>query len=481
MRRPAAADRAAPEPHRTARGARRPAHPPLHARPRLLPGRAAALAGALAAALASALAPAPAAARGYVPKGDCGGYARVDVRSPAGTCVALVADEAEGLRAPRRILEVAPGRYWIVDMGSWEPRQGRLLEMTLPEGGPAPRRAALRVLAERLDRPLGLVLGPDGKAYIGEAGSVWRTPVPPAGQPLPPRETVVEGLPADGAHPLTELAFAPDGRLFLNAGSATDACRGADQAQPLPCPELAGAKPRAAVYEATLGGPQRTLQQLRPFATGLRNSVALAVLPDGLARGAVLQAENSIDYQDIGQPAEELNVLQAGKHYGWPYCVADRQPARGYEQRYDCARSAAPLMLLPAHAAPLQLLPGPAGSPFAGQVLAAWHGYKPAGHRVVGHALDAKTGLPAGAPKEWLAGWDARPGVRPRGTPTGLAVDRQGRLLVVEDFNRTVLMLLPAAGASAAGAARTSATAGPPPSASAGLPVPAGTAIASRP
>lgn len=396
----------------------------------------------LAAVTAVAALPMAAQSHGYVPKGLCGDYARVDIASPPGTCVALVADEAQGLRFPRRILEVAPGRFWVIDMGSWEPRRGRLLEMTLPTTGPAPRRATLTVLAEKLDRPLGLAIGPDGKAYIGEAGTVWRTPVPAPGQP-PQREPVIDDLPDDGAHPLKELAFGPNGRLYVNVGSFSDSCRNDQQAQPVPCPEMRGDKPRAAVYEAILGGTGLALQSFKPFATGLRNSAALVVLSSGVAKGRVLQGENSIDYPDVGQPAEELNLLQRGRHYGWPYCVATQQPARGYEKRYDCSLSEAPLQLWPAHVAPLHMLVGPAGSPFAGQLLVAWHGYKPAGHRVVAYTLDAR-GRPLTKPVQWLSGWDAKPGVRPLGKPTGMAVDREGHLLVVEDINRTVLMLLPA-------------------------------------
>lgn len=394
----------------------------------------------------AALLPLAAAARGYTPQGLCGDYARLDIGSPAGTCVALLADEAQSLRAPRRILEVAPGRYWVVDMGSWEPRRGRLLEMTLPTDGPAPRRARFTVLAEQLDRPLGLVIGPDGKVYIGESNAIWRTPIPAPGGALQ-RETVIDGLPGDGTHPLKELAFAPDGRLFVNVGSDSDNCHDASKQFPLPCPDLAAPKPRAAVYEAVFAGADRKLQSFKPFATGLRNSVALTVLPDGPAKGTVLQGENSIDYDDVGQPPEELNRLQAGRDYGWPYCVGNRQPARGYEKRFDCKTTEAPLMLWPAHAAPLQMITGPVGSAFAGQLLIAWRGPKPTGHRVVGYKLGAN-GLPAGQPIDWLAGWDAKPGVRPMGRPTGITVDRQGRLLAVEDFNRTILMLLPDGGAA---------------------------------
>ena len=67
--------------------------------------------------------------------------ARRPRRRPAGASRSL-ADAASGLRFPRRVLEVAPGRFWLVDMGSWEPGRGRLLEFELP--APAARAAARR-------------------------------------------------------------------------------------------------------------------------------------------------------------------------------------------------------------------------------------------------------------------------------------------------------------------------------------------------
>ncbi len=405
------------------------------------------LAGTLLVAIAAVFSPAqaapgpatatPTATAPYTPQGQCAGLPRLALATPAGWCAALVATAAHGLRFPRRVLEVAPGQYWLVDMGGWERARGRLLAFSFTPGQTAP--PAFRVLADRLDRPHGIARGPDGRIYIGEAGRIWRTPVADTVVP----EVVVDGLPADGAHPLKEITFAPDGRLFVNIGSASDACRQADGSQPLPCPESSGPQPRAAVWVAQLGGPGHTLQHWAPYARGLRNSLALAWVPQA---GALLQGENSIDYPDAAQPAEELNLLQPGSDHGWPACVARRQPARGYEGRADCAATRAPLALWPAHAAPLQMLLAPASSPapWAGQLLVAWHGPRASGHRVVAQALNAR-GQPQGAPRDLLSGWQARAGVQPQGAPTGIHLDSLGRLWVVEDRHRSLLLLLPEA------------------------------------
>ena len=92
----------------------------------------------------------------YAVQGTCDGHPGVALQVPAGWCAGLVADARDGLRMPRRLLAVAPHRFWIVDMGNWEPRRGRLLELRtdLPHGA----AGRLRVLASGLDRPHGLAL-----------------------------------------------------------------------------------------------------------------------------------------------------------------------------------------------------------------------------------------------------------------------------------------------------------------------------------
>ncbi|MDR7093363.1 PQQ-dependent sugar dehydrogenase [Hydrogenophaga laconesensis] len=383
--------------------------------------------------------PSPAAEPPYATHGQCDGHPGVALSVPRGWCAGLVADARDGLRMPRRLLEVAPQRFWIVDMGNWEPRRGRLLELRTDVAHGQPGR--VRVLASGLDRPHGLARGPDGRIYVGEAGTVWRTPVGDAVQ----RQDVITGLPADGAHPLKELVFTPDGRLLVNVGAATDACRGDDQRQPMPCPELGGERPRAAVYVARFGGTGFALESFKPLATGLRNSLGLATTTAQDGRTRLWQAENSVDYTDAKLPAEELNELKDGASYGWPYCVSDERgkavPTRGYEGRARCGDHVAAHAAWPAHVAPLQLLATPAGAgPFAGRLLAVWHGYRTGGHRVVAWRLDAH-GQPTGTREDLVSGWQAQPGVRPLGTPAGITLDTHGRLWIVEDRNRSVIVI----------------------------------------
>lgn len=73
-----------------------------------------------------------------MPQRLCGEFARVDIATPAVTYLAVVANETQGLRFPRRILELASDCYWTIDMKSWKPLWGRLLEMFLPASGVVP-------------------------------------------------------------------------------------------------------------------------------------------------------------------------------------------------------------------------------------------------------------------------------------------------------------------------------------------------------
>ncbi len=197
------------------------------------------------------------------------------------------------------------------------------------------------------------------------------------------------------------------------------------------------------------------------LARGLRNSVALAVHPSG----AVLQAENSYDLADRWSPFEEVNVIQAGRHYGWPYCMDMATPTPGaWAGAMDCASSAhtPPVALLPPHVAPLSMTwyQGAMFPALKGKLLMSWHGYRSTGGRLAAFEVDTRgvpitrakasyptypTGArpfgagPAAQAQILTPGWGKVEGQRPQGTPVGITVAADGAIWVADDKNGAII------------------------------------------
>ncbi len=387
-------------------------------------------------ALPGALLAAP-ADKSYRTSGDCDGFPAVSLTTAPGLCVGLVASHLGFVRGVAAI-----GRdIFVVDMGGWQSRHGRLLR--LADGG----RHAPEVVLHDLFQPNAIVPGPGKTLYVGITGQVLQVD-PYARDPAQGARVVVAGLPVTGRHPMPALAVGADGALFVNIGSATDNCHGPAGALPdprAPCPEtlekpprgaLLRLPPRAATYEA---GAQA------PWARGLRNSMALAVLPDGRL-AAASNSRDAIDHvapalSDADLPHETLDVVQSGGDYGWPYYYDNLSPSPEYPS-FDCRGKHAPAMLLPAHAAPLGMilyrgdrLPG-----LRGRLVIGYHGYRATGHRIVAVALDAKS-VPGGTPTELVTDWGDLPGAHPQGAPVGLFEMADGSLLIAEDHNGSLLRL----------------------------------------
>ena len=403
----------------------------------------------------------PAAAHAYAVSGDCGGRPATLVRMAGGYCLGRVWQRAggDGPRMPRGLLELPDGDWLVTDLGGWQAGRGALWRMSPGAGGAVRWTRLMRGLS----MPHTVAAGPDGRIYIAEMSRIL------ALDPARPEAAVavIEGLPDnrlhENRHPLSSFVFDRDGALLVNVGAPSDRCldaagaprRAADGA----CAESAE---QAMVRRYAYLGRGRWSPQWTAFATGLRNSVALA----RHASGAIYQAENSVDLTAPDRPFDEINRLTAGADYGWPYCTDAGTALPGWAARQArCAERTAPVSLLPPHAAPLALLyyDGAMFPELRGRMLMSWHGYRRAAGRVVAVETDA-AGAPltdtraryaiyprgslaypaeARAPRARVLtpGWDAARGRHPRGSPAGLAVARDGSIWIADDRAAAILRI----------------------------------------
>jgi len=170
-----------------------------------------------------------------------------------------------------------------------------------------------RLLLEGLDGPHGLALH-DGWLYVAERTRVSRIRFDEAaGEVNGSLEPVLTGLSSDGRHQTKTIGFGPDGWLYLSQGSSCDVCIETDPR-------------RAAMMRMREDGSEAAI-----FATGLRNSVGFDWAPWD---GALYATDNARDLLGDDVPPDELNRIEAGGFYGWPYVHGNGVPDPEYGARY---------------------------------------------------------------------------------------------------------------------------------------------------
>ena len=426
----------------------------------------------LALALLSGRAEAASVRPGFRPVAGqtCGGYPKLAIGMAKGTCAGLVfGPPPQGLKPskrvlhlPRNLLPLPGGDMLVVDLGSWEAGRGSVWRLRATPGS----MPELLRLLNGLDLPHAIAIGPDGGVYLGEMNRIIRFD-PNAADPAASIEVVVAGLPRnrlhEDRHPLSSFLFDADGDLLVNVGAPSDQCPPAPGAPLQPCPEVEGDRPAAAIWRYAYLGGGKWDSNPAVFVTGLRNSLALV----RHRSGALFQAENSIDVPDRFFPYEEVNRLEAGRNYGWPYCVNMTTPAPAWAGKgaFDCQGPglARPSLLLPPHAAPIAMLyyDGAMFPELYGRLIVTFHGYRSTGGRIVAYAVDARgapkpdrkprfaaaggarpfTEGPAATGLDLTPGWSALANVRPMGAPAGLAVASDGALWLADDRNGAIIRI----------------------------------------
>lgn len=213
------------------------------------------------------------------------------------------------------------------------PRAGRIVLLERDADGSG-RPDGRRDLLNGLKRPHGIDLH-DGWLYVAETTAVGRirfdaTKKTTFGE----FERIVTTLPGGGGHRTRTLRFGPDGWMYVSVGSSCNAC---EEANPR----------RAAMLRFRPDGSEGEI-----YATGLRNSVGFDWHP-GTAQ--LYGTDNGRDFLGDDLPPCELNRIERGKFYGWPYAHGHQvpDPDFGEDNEEKVRDSVPPAHNFSAHTSPL--------------------------------------------------------------------------------------------------------------------------------
>jgi glucose/arabinose dehydrogenase len=362
-----------------------------------------------------------------------------------------VAAFATGLQGPRR-LQIAPNG----DIFVAETHAGRV--RVLRARAQATSASQTEVYASGLDGPFGIAFYPLGPhpqwMYVALHNQVVRFAYQPddlRARAAP--QVVVERL-ADTTtgHATRDIAFAPDGsRMFVSVGSGSNVAqnephKSAAEVQQWQSTHALGAAWGGEVNRAdVLAFDVDGKEPARIFATGIRNCVGLTVQP---RTGDLWCTTNERDALGDDLVPDYTTRVREGAFYGWPwYHLGAHEDPRHAGERVDLAdKVTVPDVLFQSHSAALTLVFYEATSTVAafpkeyvGDAFVALHGSwnrsRRTGYKVV--RVIMKDGVPTGEYQDFLTGFVVDD-ESVWGRPVGVAVARDGALLVSDDASNTI-------------------------------------------
>lgn len=358
---------------------------------------------------------------------------------------------AEGLTNPR-LMRVAPnGDIFIAETGS-----KRIRVLRAADGAEAPSEN--EIFAAGLDLPFGIAFYPPGPdpqwIYVANNNSVVRFAyhngdLKATGAP----EVIVPKLSdTTGSHTTRNVVFSRDGRrMYISVGSGSNVANDLGKKTP----EEIRAWEAEHGFGAAWGNETRRAnilvtdpagrEPLRPFATGIRNGVGLAIHPE---TGDLWVSTNERDGLGDNLVPDYVTRVKEGGFYGWPwYYMGDHEDPRLAGHRPDLAGKAiVPDILVQAHSASLTMTfytatNGVAAFPaeYRGNAFVALHGSwnrtTRTGYKIA--RMIIKHGVPTGEYEDFLTGFVLND-QQVWGRPVGVAVANDGALLMTEDGNGTV-------------------------------------------
>ncbi|WP_314032702.1 PQQ-dependent sugar dehydrogenase [Xanthocytophaga flava] len=237
---------------------------------------------------------------------------------------------------------------------------------------------------------------------------------------------LISDLPDAGQHPNRTIAFGPDGKMYITVGSTCNAC-----AEPN--------AENATILQANADGSNRKI-----FASGLRNTIGFGWHPQ---TQKMYGMDHGIDWLGDREQQEEVNLLEQGKFYGWPYIYGDgkfnpQPPPEDSTYEQYLAKTTLPLLQYEAHSAPLAMV-FYTGSQFPSEyqtdafvaMRGSWNRRDPVGYKVV--RLHFENGQPTRF-EDFLTGFLINNNTSHFGRLAGLTVHTDGSLLVSDDTNGVI-------------------------------------------
>ncbi len=285
------------------------------------------------------------------------------------------------------------------------------------------------VFLDGLTSPFGMVLVGD-TFYVANTDSIVSFPYSEGETKITAEPTKITDLPAGTInHHWTKglVANADGSKLYVAVGSNSNAAENG----------LAAEEERAAIWEVDLQTGSH-----RIFASGLRNPVGMAWDAES---GALWVVVNERDELGNDLVPDYLTSVQDGAFYGWPFSYyGDHVDARVEPQNPELVASAiVPDYALGSHTAPLGLSSSLGNSlpaqfeygMFVGQH-GSWNREPRNGYQVI--FVPFTDGMPSGDPIEVLTGFITDGSDDAMGRPVGVAIDKLGALLVVDDVGNVI-------------------------------------------
>lgn len=329
-----------------------------------------------------------------------------DLKVPPGFAINVFASGLPG----SRLMAVAPdGTLYVARMSTGE-------VLALPDANKDGIADKTEVVLKGLNKPHSLGFH-KGYLYVATMPAILKVKWE-AGKALAEPTKFIDMPISTSGHVTRTIAWGKDNRLYVSIGSSCNSCEEQDDR-----------RTTVMVYNEDGSGG-------KAFVKGLRNAIGIDFDP---ATGKLWSDDMGQDKVGEGLPPDEINLLEEGKHYGFPYFIGRNMPnpdlkdAKGSMKAEQCTP---PAYELDAHSSPIDLRfytgkKFPAA--YRGAMFVSLHGSNNNRPQKIGYKVARvvfKNGKPV-AIEDFVSGWLKNEQFS--GRPAGLMTGSDGALYITDD------------------------------------------------